>query len=73
MAIQLGKKVWLHLDRVQSLGFNRKMLSGNFQFDSYEKEDDNTTCYVSERFGNGMCYLIHTHVAESFKMIPQPR
>lgn len=69
---KLNKKEWLHLEDIESL-MNKTILNGDFQFDSYEKEDDSKTCYVTEKFGNGMCYMINSDVAEKSKMAPQPK
>ena len=70
---EINKKSWIRLDNVRSIGFNKALLSGDFQFDSYEREDDDKTCYVSRRFGNGMCYMIQSELAAKFLMIPQPK
>jgi len=73
MALQLGKKIWIRLDNIRSIGINKKVLTGDFQFDSFESEHDNKTCYVTKRFGNGMHYMIPSEMAEKSIMIPQPR
>jgi len=69
---KLQKKMWIKLDNVTSL-LNKTNLTGYFQFDSFEKEDSSTTCYVTRKINNGMHYSIPSEVAERELCNPQPK
>ena len=60
----MKKGQFLNLNNITSQGVNNKVLNGIYRFDSFEKLDDNTTCYVTKKIGNGMNYLINVTDAE---------